>query len=93
MDNVERQKFWDTLCSLTGEDIEADARTVKDTIIYPRFLYRFRSVSVSSIEALQTNKLYFSKANYYDDPFDTLIKINYYAFLNCFIGELGGLNI
>ena len=79
MDNVERQKFWDTLCSLTGEDIEADARTVKDTIIYPRFLYRFRSVSVSSIEALQTNKLYFSKANYYDDPFDTLIKINYDA--------------
>ena len=37
----------------------------------PTYLYRYRSVSMNTLEALRTNRLYFSTANYYDDPFDT----------------------
>ena len=31
---------------------------------------------MKSLEALRTNRLYFSSANYYDDPFDTFLHIN-----------------
>lgn len=46
------------------------------TIRYPKFLFRYRPVTFHSLEALRTNKLYFSSANYYDDPFDTFLHIN-----------------
>ena len=77
MNTEERKIFWDALCKADGKDINTDGQSIASTIHYPRFLYRYRPVSVSSIDALQTNHLYFSKANYYDDPFDTLIKIDY----------------
>ena len=77
MNTEERKIFWDALCKADGKDVKTDGQKIASTIHYPRFLYRYRPVSVSSIDALQTNHLYFSKANYYDDPFDTLIKIDY----------------
>ena len=79
MNTEERKIFWDALCKADGKDIKNDGQSIAATIHYPRFLYRYRPVSVSSIDALQTNHLFFSKANYYDDPFDTLIKIDYYS--------------
>ncbi len=77
MTTLDRQLFWDTLCSLGGEDITADQNKLKSTISYPQYIYRYRPVNLKTIDALQQNKLYFSNANYYDDPFDTLIHINF----------------
>ena len=79
MNIEERRTFWETLCSLERTNPEEDCQRIRDSIKFPDKLYRYRSVSVSSIDALQTNRLYFSTANYYDDPFDTLIKIDYNA--------------
>ena len=77
MNTEERQSFWNALCKANGMDQDNDRRNISNTITYPDFLYRYRPVSVSSIDALQQNYLYYSKADYYDDPFDTLIKIDY----------------
>ena len=76
MNNEERLIFWNTLCSLLGKDIESENKQLLDTIKYPRFLYRYRPVNTRNLEALRTNKLYFSSANYYDDPFDTFLHID-----------------
>lgn len=77
MNSEERQAFWNTLCSLDGRDIQKDSQIIKKKIKYPKHLYRYRSVSLSSIDALQMNMLKYSHANYYDDPFDTLIHIDF----------------
>lgn len=77
MDQKERKQFWDVLCSLNGVDIQSESEKLARTIKTPRLLYRYRSVSLKSIDALQRNRMHFSNANYYDDPFDTLIKINF----------------
>lgn len=45
-------------------------------IKYPDFLFRYRPVSLKNLEALRMNRLYFSSANCYDDPFDTFLHIN-----------------
>lgn len=76
MNSDERALFWNTLCSLPGKDIKEDFEKLLPTIKTPKFLYRYRPVSVRSLEALRTNKLYFSSANYYDDPFDTFLHID-----------------
>lgn len=47
------------------------------TIKYPPLLYRYRPINQKSIDALQNNKLFFSSANHYDDPFDTYLRINW----------------
>lgn len=75
MDNRERKIFWDTLCSLKGEDLEADIQKLEKTIKYPSHLYRYRPMSLNSVQALQENKLYFSTSDYCDDPFDTFIDV------------------
>ena len=77
MNNEERTLFWNTLTSLKGEDVKADVNRLKATIKYPDFIYRYRAVNVKNIDALQHNKLYFSRSSYYDDPFDTYLHINY----------------
>ena len=77
MTTDERQLFWKALCKADGVNVLEDIENINRTIQYPRFLYRYRPVTVSSIDALQTNSLFFSHANYYDDPFDTLINIDY----------------
>ena len=40
------------------------------------FRSAYRPVNLNSLEALRTNRLYFSSANYYDDPFDTFLHID-----------------
>lgn len=75
MNNIERNNFWKILLSLDGRDVDADIRKLDASIIYPQKLYRYRSVSIRSLDALRSNKLYFSTANYYDDPFDTFINV------------------
>lgn len=76
MNAQERETFWNTLCNLQGVDVEQDVDELKKTIIFPKYLFRYRSVSTGNLEALRTNKLYFSSANYYDDPFDTFLHID-----------------
>lgn len=76
MSSEERKKFWDTLCSLDGQDVENDIKSLLATIKFPRFLYRYRSVNNKSLSALIENKMYFSTSDYYDDPFDTYIRID-----------------
>ena len=44
---------------------------------YARCRTRFRAVNENSLAQLQENKLYFSTADYYDDPFDTYFYVNY----------------
>ena len=77
MDQEERRQFWDVLCSLQGTDIQSEAEQLVETITLPKYLYRYRAVSVSSIDALQRNRMFFSNAHYYDDPFDTMIHIDF----------------
>lgn len=76
MDHNNREQFWKTPCSLSGKDIVAEQEQLFKTIRYPKWLYRYRPVNTKSLEALRTNKLYFSSANYYDDPFDTFLHID-----------------
>ena len=73
MNHNDREHFWQTLCSLPGNDIAAEREQLFKAIKYPKLLFRYRPVSTKSLEALRTNKLYFSSANYYDDPFDTFL--------------------
>ena len=76
MNIEERQKFWETLCSFTGEQIENEIKILKSSIRYPKYLFRYRSVNNNNLEALRTNKIFFSKASKYDDPFDTFLNID-----------------
>ena len=76
MNHSEREQFWQTLCSLPGNDIVAEREQLFKSIKYPKLLFRYRPVSTKSLEALRTNRLYFSSANYYDDPFDTFLHID-----------------
>lgn len=47
-----------------------------EKIHYPRFLYKYRAVNNNNLDALRSNKLFFSKASSYDDPFDTFLHID-----------------
>ena len=76
MTNDERKNFWDTICSLPGRDIRAEREELLKAIKFPKYLYRYRPVNTNNLEALRTNRLYFSSANYYDDPFDTFLHID-----------------
>lgn len=76
MNSDERALFWNTLCSLPGKDIKEDFEKLLPTIKTPKLLFRYRPISLNSLEALRTNRLYFSSANYYDDPFDTFLHID-----------------
>ena len=77
MNISERTEFWKMLCSLSADYIENDSKALQTLMKYPRYLYRYRTVTEQSIEAFVNNKLYFSRADYYDDPFDTLVKIDF----------------
>ena len=77
MNNEERKIFWNKLCSLDGTDLNADSATLRTTIIYPKYIYRFRAVNDNTIKALQSNTLYFSSPLQYDDPFDTYLTIKW----------------
>ena len=72
----EMQDYWKTLCSFTGEDIPNEINQLMAKIRYPRFLYKYRAVNNNNLDALRSNKLFFSKASSYDDPFDTFLHID-----------------
>ena len=75
MNSQERELFWQTLCALKTNG-EQDVQKLLQTLKLPKNLFRYRPVSMNSLEALRSNKLYFSSANYYDDPFDTFLHID-----------------
>lgn len=77
MNTEERQKFWDTLMLLEHENTPEKMQILNNTIKYPHYLYRFRPITTSSLDALRSNKLYYSSANYYDDPFDSFSYIRW----------------
>lgn len=52
-------------------------------------IYRYRKINENNLKAFVDDKLYFSKASYYSDCFDSMIRVD----LNKFINELiSGLN-
>ena len=76
MDNAERAKFWNALYNLK-DDVPEHIEAVRATIKMPEYLCRYRPVTENSLRQLQENKLYYSSADYYDDPFDTFIHFDY----------------
>ena len=76
MRNQERQAFWDLLNSFDGKNPMEEKERLTNSIKYPRYLYRFRTVSNSSLDALRSNKMLFSRADYFDDPFDSFLHID-----------------
>ena len=70
MDNNERKNFWDVLKNLHNND-EASMSMLTEVSKRPETLCRFRPVNEHSLQQLQENKLFFSSADHYDDPFDT----------------------
>ena len=87
MNSIDRKVFWEALCSIR-DNVPEHIQTLLATIKTPDNVCRFRSVSEKSLMQLQENKLYYSSADYYDDPFDTFIHVDFanikelYAFLN-----------
>lgn len=76
MDTADREKFWHALLSLNSDDAINGITLLESAIQYPKSLYKFRPVSLSSLDNLQNNKLFFSSADKYDDPFDSFMYIN-----------------
>lgn len=75
MDNNEREKFWNVLKDLHNND-EESMSMLTEVSKRPETLCRFRPVSEHSLQQLQENKLFFSSADHYDDPFDTYFYID-----------------
>jgi len=75
MNNEDREKFWNVLQNL-HDNSEANVRLMMDASPRPKTLCRFRSVNEHSLQQLNENKLFFSSADRYDDPFDTYFYIN-----------------
>lgn len=86
MTKDEQKKYWQTLCTLSGEinKINDERNTLLDNITYPSSLFRFRSVNENSLQALQDNQVYFSSAEFYDDPFDTYLRVDTQSIKNEF---------
>lgn len=64
MNADERKIFWDRLCSFNGSDVKAEGLELTQVIKLPQFLYRYRAVNASTIDALKNNKVYFSNSSY-----------------------------
>lgn len=77
MNQGEIENYWNILCSFTGENPQEEAQILSDKILYPHYLFRYRSVNNNNLEALRTNKIYLSQASKYDDPFDTYLHIDF----------------
>lgn len=77
IDSTEYRKlFWDTLSELHDSSQESWDK-IKTVYKPPMKLCRFRSVNQNTLQQLQENKVYFSSADYYDDPFDTYFYMNH----------------
>ena len=75
MDANGRKAFWNALLNAKLDNPQAWKPCV-EAATPPRLLCRFRPVSEKSLLQLQENKLYYSSADYYDDPFDTYFYID-----------------
>lgn len=75
MSKVDRQHFWNLLCN-THDNLPQSVNALTSAAPYPETLCRYRSVNENSLKQLQDNILWFSSADYYDDPFDTYFQIN-----------------
>lgn len=76
MTNDERRLFYTTLCELHDDSQECRDK-LKAVYKSPEKLCRFRAVNQNTLQQLQANKLFFSSADRYDDPFDTYFYIDY----------------
>ena len=74
--NSEREILWNQL-SMSFDRSEETAKKLAEAIPPVRQICRFRTVNRSSLDQLQSNRLEFSSADYYDDPFDTYFYIDY----------------
>lgn len=75
MDREGREKFWNVLNELHDRS-ESSVNMLTEASKWPATLCRFRPVSEHSLQQLKENKLFFSSADYYDDPFDTYFYID-----------------
>lgn len=75
MDANGRKAFWDALLNVKLDNPQS-IEALRQAATPPRLLCRFRPVSEKSLLQLQENKLYYSSADYYDDPFDTYFYID-----------------
>ena len=75
MDNKERSQFWEILKNLHGCD-EENIKNLISASPWPKLLCRYRSVNENTLQQLNDNKLFFSSADHYDDPFDTYFYID-----------------
>ena len=74
MNTEQRQAFWNALVKAQQP---TDSQMIGETIKYPEHIYRYRFPTMNSIAALMENKCFFSTSNYYDDPFDTYLHIDF----------------
>lgn len=75
MDANGRKAFWDALLNAKLDNPQS-IEALRQAATPPRLLCRFRPVSENSLLQLQENRLYYSSADYYDDPFDTYFYID-----------------
>ena len=86
MNNEERKDFWDKLLTLNSNSSQEEVKELFNLIKYPKLLCRYRPVNVRSIEALQSNKLFWSSAYHYDDPFDTHLHVDWQRIVDALQG-------
>lgn len=75
MDGKGREKFWNLLCN-THDNSPKSVEALINAAPYPETLCRYRSVNEKTLKQLQDNTLWYSSADYYDDPFDTYFYID-----------------
>lgn len=79
MTNEQRKQFWKRLGEIQLYDFP---ELVQWAMQYnPKHFYRYRSVSEYTLSDLKNNYLGFSRAKYFDDPFDAFIRIDYQKFI------------
>ena len=75
MDARGRENFWNVLKDIHDNN-EQNVKKLMDASPWPEKLCRFRPVNEHSLQQLNENKMFFSSADHYDDPFDTYFYIN-----------------
>lgn len=74
MSQASRDQFWKVLLE-THDNTKESIERLSEAMPPVHQICRFRSVNESSLMQLQSNRLLFSSADYYDDPFDTYFHI------------------
>ena len=57
MNHNEREQFWQTLCSLPGNDIVAEREQLLKSIKYPKLLFRYAKKILCYIELVSLRKV------------------------------------